>query len=90
MPQLWLAGALGLLLSLGGAFWAGDSHGHKAERVVWEATQARERADAAQVQAAAEKRAREAENTAAEAARTIEEQHAKDQAGTRAARHHSR
>ena len=84
LPNPWLI--LAVVLALGGSWAAGNYQGHKAESTAWAAVQAQERADAATLQAKAEKAASEANSRAAEAARTIEETHAKDLADADATR----
>lgn len=77
---------LAVILALGGSWAAGNYQGHKAESAAWERVQAQERADAATLQAKAEKAAHDADLRADEAARTIEETHAKDMADADATR----
>lgn len=71
-PYLAVAAVLALL----GAFVAGNLHGHRAEKTVWEAATARLQAEAATTLAAETQRVREAENRAQALTRTIEETHA--------------
>ncbi len=46
LPSPWIL--LGFALMLAGAYIGGNTHGHKAERVTWEAATAKLKADAAQ------------------------------------------
>jgi len=68
--------ALAAVLALLGAFVAGNLHGHRAEKTVWEAATARLQAEAATTLAAETERVRAAENRAQALTRTIEETHA--------------
>jgi hypothetical protein len=77
LPNPYLIGgaALAFLLATSGAYITGRVQGGKASNARWEAVRTQERLDAATIQAFALQRARDAENRAAEAARTIEAEH---------------
>lgn len=76
LPNPYLA--LGAVLAFLGAFLGGMGYQHSRDKAEYGAQQAQFQAAAAQMATDAEKRARDADNKAVEAARTAEEQHARD------------
>ncbi len=68
-PTILLASALGLILAIGGAWGAGNWHGHSAERTTWEAAQGQLKAEAAKAKS-------DTDNANIKSALEIEEHHA--------------
>jgi len=71
-PTIILATALGFVLATGGAYLAGNLHGHKAENRIWTAKVAEQKAESGKVLAGALQRLADQVNKDAEHSRQLE------------------